>query len=1032
MAITDTFYTSETFTITQNTTTLATTNFKVANENAVAVYKNGVVVNESEYDLFVENVLPGKVTITFNNQLVSGDKVIITVKDNNLLYNSVADNFDGKSVDRQEFTGRQITQKKIDDLKTEIDSIEEYDDAGLAKRVEDLEAEDTAIKRDYKAADSAQNSTISSIQDHITNSVVPSIGAGDTATLNAAKEDATTKKQEAINESKAYVDDLELTGVDLSKYYDKHLTDIKGSNDKVSFPANKVLIDLTCQAIKTPTQGSHAISIANYLNGIEERNGPTYAQYENLPASGTITGDNNFTLYGTKYKLSALGVRGDLSAIQTAANALQMRFDSVWQLHELDMADFWGKHKMVVSRGDESITIDHMWIDYGYTLAPRWSCDDSTNPYLVDADGNPNPPGKTNGTQISNDFVPESEEAYWTTALATKMRGIMSNVEGETFNLKLIQDKFTFYSGVGVFDILPEDSVGFDGYKCIVADKEYTRTDGAWVLDEATDGLSDEKAKQVAALIDLGLRREVKFAGQNFDAETVPTLSTGQSGAISLRQQNPPRVRFIYPAAETKSEIDSAFLGRLLTLTIDGDHSISLNVLSHERTLNIGSGYHAEEYAVGLHEYFHGNYQLNNKDVSVYLPPEEDGYNDDEIDTAIATAKTEVEETIDAKFTESYGSELSWLKYFDYYYIGADGLNTNISGAGQPVPQGGAIYSNGQFSYDADGEWIQLPNQVSNGLAAADVVILGAIAHQTGSDLHPLIFEAADNVPLMGIWTRDNYLTVNNGNFLQLSDDDTVLPNVEYGLATVLRTGSITGFINGVEARTVNSDWNFAPTDVLHLNDGATLRSNGDFFGTMKQVIIMRTNAAYDSLTTSEKNAAVASAGVWASTHSTSKNIKTKGTFPLVPRETKVDRFISPAHITTGQYAAVKLGGTGDLGVGTTEVTPSEAGATEYANINIAITYADWNKCYKVGISSSHATSVMLNLEEYIYKTDLNNTLTMNQIASADGRNSARVRLYENQNELGTRSTSTHRLEISGTVGRVYIGKVRLISLELV
>ena len=148
--------------------------------------------------------------------------------------------------------------------------------------------------------------------------------------------------------------------------------------------------------------------------------------------------------------------------------------------------------------------------------------------------------------------------------------------------------------------------------------------------------------------------------------------------------------------------------------------------------------------------------------------------------------------------------------------------------------------------------------------------------------------------------------------------------------------------------------------------------------------------------------------------------------------ETKKDVFISPAHTTNGQYVAVKLNGAGTLLVGTTQPTPAGSGAIEYAKMNIAIPIADWDKCHKVGISTSHATSVMLNLEEFIYKADLSSTVSMNQLASADGRNSARVRLFENQDTNEGRSTTTHRLEITGTVGRVYIGKVRLVNLELV
>ena len=152
-------------------------------------------------------------------------------------------------------------------------------------------------------------------------------------------------------------------------------------------------------------------------------------------------------------------------------------------------------------------------------------------------------------------------------------------------------------------------------------------------------GLSDEEGKLLAASADLTIEREVKFIGQTYDSEAVPTLSAGQSGAITLKQQNPPRLRFVYGSGESLSSINTAFLGKTMTMTIDKDHSIALEVLSHERTLNLGSGYHAEEYAIKQHEHFASSYNLNGKNVSVYIPHESvGGYTDDEIDEKISDA----------------------------------------------------------------------------------------------------------------------------------------------------------------------------------------------------------------------------------------------------------------------------------------------------------------------------------------------------------------------------------------------------------
>ena len=148
-------------------------------------------------------------------------------------------------------------------------------------------------------------------------------------------------------------------------------------------------------------------------------------------------------------------------------------------------------------------------------------------------------------------------------------------------------------------------------------------------------------------------------------------------------------------------------------------------------------------------------------------------------------------------------------------------------------------------------------------------------------------------------------------------------------------------------------------------------------------------------------------------------------------KETKKDVFVSQAYtdvVVNSGYARVNPTHTHDLGVGFAQPEPVLSNGGDYVNINIAILYADWNKCHKIDIDTTHNAGAML-METTIFKDDLGGT--KNQLASGDGRAAAKVTLHENQDELGTANSTTHRLEIKGIAGNVYIGKVRLVNLEL-
>ena len=221
----------------------------------------------------------------------------------------------------------------------------------------------------------------------------------------------------------------------------------------------------------------------------------------------------------------------------------------------------------------------------------------------------------------------------------------------------------------------------------------------------------------------------------------------------------------------------------------------------------------------------------------------------------------------------------SWAQYFDYYYLGegeslAGIVQTNIAGAVAPVLQGGAAFADGVFTFAANGDYVELPAEASANLADAAVVILGVIGNQTGSDIHPIFFEALDERPLLTQITNGDYLNVygNNVGAQRISNNGTVPNDVDVGVGVVLRVGSMTGYINGAEQLTSQEDWGFESDDVLHLGENKTQGIvNGNFIGTMKNAVIMSTNAAYDALDADDKAAAVSAAAVWASTNATDK-----------------------------------------------------------------------------------------------------------------------------------------------------------------
>ena len=57
------------------------------------------------------------------------------------------------------------------------------------------------------------------------------------------------------------------------------------------------------------------------------------------------------------------------------------------------------------------------------------------------------------------------------------------------------------------------------------------------------------------------------------------------------------------------------------------------------------------------------------------------------VDLSNYPTKAEAAEIAEEAIDDALSSQPSWLQYFDYYYIGVDGTQTNITGAGEPTPK---------------------------------------------------------------------------------------------------------------------------------------------------------------------------------------------------------------------------------------------------------------------------------------------------------------------------------------------------------
>ena len=211
--------------------------------------------------------------------------------------------------------------------------------------------------------------------------------------------------------------------------------------------------------------------------------------YPSFPAIGSVASGNiTIKINGVDYRIANVRIRDNNPTLQSAAGSFYfaLRPDHI---HELDRAGFWENKKLIVSRGGDELIFNRIWTDYNYTLAPRWAADSSDNAYVS--------PGENTQSRISDGGVMPA--VYWTNAMADKARIIMT--DGEVFRVRLIQDKFVFKNGYGVFDVLPPASVGYDGFICQVNGLQYKRINGSWMeLSESISVISKSSEIFVASV----------------------------------------------------------------------------------------------------------------------------------------------------------------------------------------------------------------------------------------------------------------------------------------------------------------------------------------------------------------------------------------------------------------------------------------------------------------------------------------------------------------------------------------------------
>ena len=121
-----------------------------------------------------------------------------------------------------------------------------------------------------------------------------------------------------------------------------------------------------------------------------------------------------------------------------------------------------------------------------------------------------------------------------------------------------------------------------------------------------------------------------------------------------------------------------------------------------------------------------------------------------------------------------------------------------------------------------------------------------------------------------------------------------------------------------------------------------------------------------------------------------------------------------------------------ELDIGAAQPTPTST-ATGYKRFNIAVAYADYDAMDKIEVYATHATAVMFAQNFSVLKSEVDGGDVV--LVTSNGHGSTRravtVQLFKNQNQLGSTSSTTHRLTFeapSWATNAVSVGRIRLVT----
>ena len=216
---------------------------------------------------------------------------------------------------------------------------------------------------------------------------------------------------------------------------------------------------------------------------------------------------------------------------------------------------------------------------------------------------------------------------------------------------------------------------------------------------DSTGSISDSEKELLGVVSDLSIAREWTMRLQDYDSEAGVSIS-GVDAGISIKQTNPPRIRFTYPTGVSKTALDNLFIGKTLSLAFDKDNVISFDVVSHSNTYVVAGGYHTEEYVITLHEHTASGYTLPvNTNVNLYSARVNARGGSTDLSGYYTKAET------DTKIAEEDQKVKDASRFLLASWRGRDGSPFIDSGGSLPV-----AYKIGSAVYDANNVGVNIGN----------------------------------------------------------------------------------------------------------------------------------------------------------------------------------------------------------------------------------------------------------------------------------------------------------------------------------